>query len=75
MNLEVVRMPDREITNKIDEIIAMRDCFGNIYSQRPLVRCKDCVHFCDDKYLTECFMHNGLSPDGSWFCADGERRS
>ena len=67
-------------TNVIEELIIMRSkgVDGTIYRQRPLVRCKDCVHW--DKGCTEecdnsdsvCFHNGWCKPD--WFCADGERR-
>ena len=37
----------------------------------PVVRCKDCKWY--DFKKEYCLMY-GYEPDGSWFCADGERK-
>lgn len=39
-----------------------------------LIRCKDCIHFTDEGILTNCYRHNGISPDYDWFCADGVKK-
>ena len=45
-----------------------------VIRQPEIVRCKDCRHFEPDGVYTMCYRHNGLSPNGDWFCADGERK-
>ena len=56
-------------TNKTKEFIIRRDCFGNIYTQTELVRCKDCKH-----YSGQFCNKNDVYPwpKDNWFCADGE---
>ena len=71
-------------TNTFDELIVMRSKCGDgtIYSQRPLVRCKDCKYlidhygFMDDGYCENMREKYWLKfkPGDNWFCADGERR-
>ena len=39
-----------------------------------IVLCKDCKHYENSGWFTQCFRHNGISPDVDWFCADGERK-
>ena len=39
-----------------------------------IVRCKDCKHYENSGWFTQCFRHNGISPNSDWFCADGERK-
>ena len=39
-----------------------------------IVRCKDCKHYENSGWFTQCFRHNGISPDSDWFCSDGERK-
>lgn len=36
-----------------------------------VVRCKDCKWY---DFKKEYCLMNGYEPDGSWFCADGERK-
>lgn len=66
-------------TNRTKEFIIKRDCFGNIYTQTELVRCKDCKHgrINSCKEYTTCFLENsclyGNTRKSDWFCADGER--
>ena len=55
-------------TNKTKEFIIKRDCFGNIYTQTELVRCKDCV------YYENCEIIDLLLNHENGFCADGERK-
>ena len=62
-------------TNKTKEFIIRRDCFGNIYTQTELIRCKDCKH-CDDKSNSPWMncMRLRMTTTPYWFCADGERK-
>ena len=68
---------------KYKEFIVKKDELGNIYSQIPLKRCGDCLHWqrpeameedcgtvghCTNRY-GEC---RGLKTDVNWFCADAE---
>ena len=65
-------------TNKTKEFIIRRDCFGNIYTQTELIRCKDCKHgypLTDSAYY-QCTLAFRTSErhERDWFCADGERQ-
>ena len=53
-------------TNKVKEFIIRRDCFGNIYTQTELVRCKDC------KFNDRCEMRDMMLNHENGYCADGE---
>ena len=53
-------------TNKTEELIIRRDVLGFIYSQTPLVRCKDCAR--------RPICCRPPRNDPGWFCADGERQ-
>ena len=66
---------------KYKEFIVKKDELGNIYSQIPLIRCVDCLHWderedggtvghCTNRY-GEC---RGLKTEMHWFCADGEKK-
>lgn len=37
-----------------------------------VVRCKDCIHFCEDGY---CKVLMGYCGNEDWFCAAGKRRT
>lgn len=43
-----------------------------------LIRCKDCKHYryygLYEEIVSECRIDRAESPDGDWFCADGERK-
>ena len=39
----------------------------------PVVRCKDCKHYIERTFLTECMKHD-LVVEPNDFCSDGERR-
>lgn len=45
----------------------------NMLKEQPeIVRCQDCKFWHDS---IRCQMYSeGMSTDGNWFCADGERR-
>jgi len=66
-------------TPELYEFLIKRDCFGNIYSQLPFIRCKDCKYF--DKGIDEdgnifykCIGSNRSygGTTAEWYCADGE---
>ena len=63
-------------TNRTEEMIIKRDVMGFVYSQTPLVRCKDCKH----RYNGCCYnketkrINFTIEVPDDWFCADGERR-
>ena len=44
-----------------------------------IVHCKDCKHYCyyglSSDTVSECTIGHCETPDGEWFCADGERKS
>lgn len=50
------------------------DAIALLKEQPEIVRCKNCKHFEPDGIYTMCYMHNGLSQNADWFCADGERK-
>lgn len=52
-----------------------RDIRCPLKEQPQIVRCKDCKHYENGGWFTQCFRHNGISPDSNWFCADGVRRT
>ena len=46
---------------------------GRIYSQTPLVRCRECKWYTLEPGKWECALYDWAhEPD--WFCADGERQ-
>lgn len=52
-------------------MITMTGADGRIYSQAPLVRCGECVHYTLRPGKWECDLYDWVhEPD--WFCADGE---
>ena len=64
-------------TNKTKEFIIKRDCFGNIYTQTELVRCKDCRYSSmEERNLSPHWLPcKEMDTDYDWFCAYGERRT
>ena len=52
---------------------------GTIYRQRPLVMCKDCIHYryygLTEDTVSECRINHCENPDKEWFCADGQREN
>lgn len=52
---------------RTEEMIIKRDVLGYVYSQTPLIRCKDC-----DK-VEICCIRRTDNPE--WFCADAEKRT
>ena len=57
---------------KLAEMIVIKSSAdGRIFSEMPLVRCKNCVHYDGEG---TCLKMGIVIPDGNWFCSDGEKR-
>ena len=67
-------------TNKTKELIIRRDCFGNIYTQTELIRCKDCVHWIPgritdtDDFIPPRCIRNGGGWSADEYCSNGEKK-
>lgn len=57
-----------------------REAYANGYDtgytkrDEEIVRCQECKYYESSGWYTQCFRHNGLSPEEDWFCPDGERK-
>lgn len=73
---EVYVTPSRAFNEYTDDELKMfaHDAIVLLKEETKIVRCKDCKHFEPDGIYTMCYLHNGLSQNADWYCADGERR-
>ena len=55
-----------------------KDKTGCVLDMRPLVLCKDCIHYryygLTEDTVSECGIGHCENQDKDWFCADGEKR-
>ena len=64
----------REYIIKVNINGKLADECLNVLNANELVRCEDCKHYENSGWFTQCFRHNGISPNNDFFCADGEHK-